>query len=234
MNPRERLIVALDVSGATAAMKLVDTLREDVSFFKVGLQLYIAAGPEIVRAIVATGARVFLDLKLHDIPTTVGKAVAAAGELEVSMLTVHLSGGGEMLRAAKGAASPDLYLLGVTVLTSSTDETLREIGIGLPVGDQVLRLAHLGRKEGIEGYVASPHELEALRAAVGEDATIVTPGVRPSWAGADDQARFMTPRDAIARGADYLVVGRPITSHADPRSAAAKIIQEMNEAPAVA
>ncbi|MFL6583321.1 MAG: orotidine-5'-phosphate decarboxylase [Chthoniobacterales bacterium] len=234
MNPRDRLIVALDVASTREALDLVAKLSDDVSFFKVGLQLYTAAGPEVVRAITASGANVFLDLKLHDIPTTVAKAVAAAGTLGVKMLTIHLSGGRQMAAAAVAAKADLLLLLGVTVLTSGTDETLRETGVASTVDDQVVRLTEIGLLAGISGFVTSPHETESLRARAGERATIVTPGVRPVWAGADDQRRFMTPREAVDRGADYLVIGRPITAHRDPREAVAKIVDELSEAPQVA
>jgi orotidine-5'-phosphate decarboxylase len=234
VNARERIIVALDVATAAEALALVEQLGADVSFFKIGLQLYTGAGPEIVRSVTASGAHVFLDLKLHDIPNTVAKAVAAAGELGVRMLTVHLSGGGEMLRAAVSARTPHLTLLGVSVLTSATDETLRECGVALPVAEQVMRLVELGATNRITGFVTSAHEVEAVRARVGEQATLVVPGVRPSWWGADDQKRFMTPREAVERGADYLVIGRPITAHAHPRDALERIVDELNEAPSVA
>ncbi|MFL6537559.1 MAG: orotidine-5'-phosphate decarboxylase [Chthoniobacterales bacterium] len=234
MNARERIIVALDVPTAREAMALVEQLGGDVSVFKVGLQLYTSSGPEIVRGVQASGAQVFLDLKLHDIPNTVAKAVVAAGGLGVHMLTVHLSGGREMLRAADAARAENLTLLGVTVLTSATDETLRECGFALPVAEQVPRLAELGLTSGINGFVTSAHEVEALRTQVGEQATLVVPGVRPAWWGADDQKRVMTPREAIDRGADYIVIGRPITAHSNPREALTRIVDELYEAPSVA
>jgi orotidine-5'-phosphate decarboxylase len=226
-NARERIIIALDVPRAEEAVELARSLAGAVSFFKIGLQLYTAAGPEIVRAIAATGARIFLDLKLHDIPNTVAKAVAAAAELNVAMLTLHLSGGSRMVEAAVAAAPPELLLLGVTVLTSSDEETLRETGVNAAVGEQALRLARLGAKAGVGGLVASPHEVIALRAALPRGMSIVTPGVRPTWAAADDQKRFTTPREAVQNGADYLVIGRPVTAHADPREAVRAIISEI-------
>ena len=226
-NARDRLIVALDVPSSDEAIGLARELAGEVSFFKIGLQLFTAAGPEIVRQIGATGANVFLDLKLHDIPNTVAKAVTAAAELRVAMLTIHLSGGARMIEAAVRAAPPELLLLGVTVLTSSDEATLRETGINGSVADQALRLATLGTEAGIRGLVASPHEVVALRAAVPADTRIVTPGVRPSWAGADDQKRFTTPREALHNGADHLVVGRPITAHARPRDAARAVVSEI-------
>jgi orotidine-5'-phosphate decarboxylase len=234
VNPRDRLIVALDVPTADRALELVTELAVDVSFFKVGLQLYTAAGPDIVRAVVDRGADVFLDLKLHDIPNTVAKAVAAAGSLGVKMLTLHLSGGREMIDAAFRAKAVDLLLLGVTVLTSSTEETLRDTGVTGTVEEQVARLVDIGVRSHVGGIVTSPHEVEAVRARIGEEMTLVVPGVRPVWAGADDQKRFMTPREAIERGADFLVIGRPITAHKQPREAVARILGELNEAPPVA
>jgi orotidine-5'-phosphate decarboxylase len=202
-------------------------LSGSVSIYKVGLQLYIAAGPAIVQAVAATGAKIFLDLKLHDIPNTVAKAVAAAGELGVQMLTVHLSGGSNMLRAAVEARPPHLSLLGVTVLTSATHETLMETGVDSEVSDQVVRLADLGKQSGVDGLITSPHEVRLLRERFGQEMTLITPGVRPAWAAADDQKRFTTPGEALKAGADYLVVGRPITAAEDPRAAADRLIEEM-------
>jgi orotidine-5'-phosphate decarboxylase len=226
-NPGDRLIVALDYASAREALALVDVLSGQVSFFKIGLQLYTSAGPEIVRAIAATGAKIFLDLKLHDIPNTVSKAVAAAAELDVAMLTLHLSGGRNMLEAAVGAAPSELLLLGVTVLTSSDEATLRETGVNDSVDAQTLRLARLGAAAGVHGLIASPHELRSLRAELGDDITVITPGVRPEWAAADDQKRFTTPAEAVGSGADYLVIGRPITAHAQPLEALRAIIGEL-------
>jgi orotidine-5'-phosphate decarboxylase len=227
-NARERLIVALDVPTAAEAISLAERLNGEISFFKIGLQLYTAEGPEIVRRIRATGAHVFLDLKLFDIPNTVGKAVAAAAQLGVAMLTIHLAGGRRMLEAARASSPPDLLLLGVTVLTSFEEATLREIGVASSVEEQALRLARLGADAGIGGLIASPHELGALRTEFGEALKIVTPGVRPGWSSADDQKRFTTPAEALQRGADYLVIGRPITAHPQPEEAARRIIDEIS------
>ena len=229
-NARERLIIALDVPTAAEAVALTERLAGEISFFKIGLQLYTAEGPDIVRRVRASGANVFLDLKLFDIPNTVAKAVVAAGSLGVSMLTLHLAGGRRMLEAAVAASRPDLLLLGVTVLTSSDQETLRETGVEATVADQALRLATLGAESGIGGLIASPHELGVLRERVGADVKIATPGVRPTWSSADDQKRFTTPAEALQRGADYLVIGRPVTAHPDPREAARKIIAEIETA----
>jgi orotidine-5'-phosphate decarboxylase len=224
----EKIIVALDVATKKEALDLVDQLGEAISFFKIGLQLYTAEGPEIVRAVLATGAKVFLDLKLHDIPNTVAKAVESAANLSVQMLTIHLNGGSEMIHAATAARPNNIAILGVTVLTSATEQTLREIGISNKVDDQVLRLAKLGVEAEIDGIVASPHEIKILRAAFGDKIKIVVQGIRPSWAEPGDQKRFMTPRAALEAGADYIGIGRPITTHPNPRDAVAKILDEIS------
>ncbi len=223
----DKIIVALDVPTKNAALDLVTQLSGKISFFKIGLQLYTAEGPEIVRAVLAAGARVFLDLKLHDIPNTVARAVESAANLGVQMLTIHLSGGSEMIRAATAARANDISILGVSVLTSATEQTLREIGISDKVNDQVLRLAKLGVEEEIDGIVASPHEIKVLRAEFGDKVKIVVQGIRPSWAHPGDQKRFMTPRAAIAAGADYIGIGRPITTDPNPRDATSKILTEI-------
>ena len=223
----DKIIVSLDVPTKKDALGLVDQLRESISFFKIGLQLYTAEGPEIVRAVLSSGARVWLDLKLHDIPNTVGRAVESANNLGVQLLTIHLLGGGEMIRAATSARKGKMSILGVTVLTSSTEETLREIGVADKVDNQVLRLAKLGVENGIDGIVASPHEIKRVRAELGDKITIAVQGIRPAWAKADDQKRFMTPREALDVGATYIGIGRPITKHANPREAVAKILDEL-------
>ena len=227
ITARDKIIVALDLPRKEAALDLVRHLAGQISFFKIGLQLYTAEGPEIVRVVLGTGAKVFLDLKLHDIPSTVARTVGSAAELGVQMLTVHLSGGGAMIRAAGSARSGDLLLLGVTLLTSANEQTLREIGIPDKIDDHILRLAKLGVSAGIGGLVASPREAKMLRAEFGKEIKIVTPGVRPSWAEVVDQKRVMTPREAIEAGADYLVIGRPITAHPNPLEAVAKILGEI-------
>jgi orotidine-5'-phosphate decarboxylase len=226
-NVGDKIIVALDVATKEKALALVEQLGSKISFFKVGLQLYTAEGPEIVRAVLSTGAKVWLDLKLHDIPNTVARAVDSASTLGVQMLTIHLSGGREMIRAATGACSAHMLLLGVTVLTSATEQTLREIGILHTVEDQVLRLATLGVEAGIDGFVASPHEIKMLRAEFGNRIKIAVQGIRPSWAEPGDQKRFMTPREAIEAGADYIGIGRPITAHARPEEVLEKILEEL-------
>lgn len=224
-----KIIVALDVPGETAAKKLIDSLGDRVGFYKVGLQLFTRCGPEILQRVKDTGAKVFLDLKFHDIPNTVRSAVESAVALGVDMLTIHLSGGSAMIRAAAaGAADSAALVLGVTVLTSSNRETLREVAVESSVEDQVLRLAQLAVDHGVRGIVASPLEVSALRGKFSAEAlTIVTPGVRPSWAEANDQQRTLTPAEALAAGADYLVIGRPISAQPDPRAAAERIADEI-------
>ncbi len=181
-----------------------------------------------MRAVLSTGAKVWLDLKLHDIPNTVARAVESASNLGVHMLTIHLSGGSEMIRAATAARTNNISILGVTVLTSATEQTLREIGIAHKVDDQVLRLAKLGVEAEIDGVVASPHEIKVLRAEFGDKIKIVVQGIRPTWAEPGDQKRFMTPRQALEAGADYLGIGRPITAHPRPREAVARILNELS------
>jgi len=224
---RDRLIVALDVPTQTEALNLVRDFSPEVAFLKVGLQLYTAAGPEIVRSVLATGAKVFLDLKLHDIPNTVARTVESAGQLGVQMLTIHLSGGAEMIRATVAARKNNLSILGVTVLTSADEQTLRQVGISDNIRDHVLRLAKLGVDAGIDGLVASPHEVKMLRAQFGVKIKLVVPGIRPSWSEARDQKRVMTPREALEAGADYLIIGRPIIAHPRPREAVTKILNEI-------
>src|SRR5256714_6123638 len=223
----DKIIVALDVATTKEALQLVEQLQPDVSFFKVGLQLYTAEGPEIVRAVIGAGAKVFLDLKFNDIPTTVSRTVEAAGNLGVQMLTIHLSGGSDMIRAAVAVPKNELLILGVTVLTSANEGMLRETGISDEIDNQVLRLAKLGVARGVDGIVASPHEIKSLRVEFGDKIKIVVPGIRPTWSDPGDQKRFMTPRDALEAGADHLVIGRPITAHKSPREAVEKILEEL-------
>ena len=225
---QDKIIVALDVPTKEKALGLVKQLRDQISFFKIGLQLYTAEGPEIVRTVLATGAKVWLDIKLHDIPNTVARAVESASHFGVHMLTIHLSGGSEMIRAAIAARANNMLLLGVTVLTSATEQTLREVGISGTVEDQVLRLAKLGVEAGIDGVVASPHEIRKLRTEFGNKIKIAVQGIRPTWAVPGDQKRFMTPREALEAGADYIGIGRPITARPQPSEAMAKILQELS------
>src|SRR5881398_877558 len=224
----DKIIVALDVATKKEALVLVNQLNGQISFFKIGLQLYTAEGPEIVRSVLSTGAKIWLDLKLHDIPNTVARAVESVSNLGVHMLTIHLSGGSEMIRAATAARANNISILGVTVLTSATEQTLREIGIADKVDGQVLRLAKLGVDAEIDGVVASPHEIKALRHEFGDKIKIVVQGIRPSWAEPGDQRRFMTPRHAIEAGADYIGIGRPITAHQNPRRAVQRILEELS------
>src|ERR1700737_2957636 len=226
-NAADKIIVALDVPTKKEALGLVGQLRGQISFFKIGLQLYTAEGPEIVRAVLATGAKVFLDLKLHDIPNTVARAVESASNLGVQMLTIHLSGGSAMIRAAVAARKRGMSILGVTVLTSATQETLDEIGIEEQLDRHVSRLGNLGVAAGIDGLVASPFEARFLRSELGDKIKIVVPGVRPSWSEPGDQKRAMTPREALEAGADYLVIGRPITAHKNPLEAVERILGEL-------
>jgi orotidine-5'-phosphate decarboxylase len=229
MDPRQRLIVALDVSSSAAAQRIVAAVGDSAHAYKVGMQLYTAEGPGMVSELVSSGRRVFLDLKYHDIPNTVGSAVHEAAQLGISMLTVHASGGGKMLRAAVEAAqgNPNLLVLAVTVLTSLGDADLTMLGIRGGTLDQVLRLTALALSNGCQGVVASAQEASALRQEFGRDFTIVTPGVRPAGSGADDQARVVTPAEAIAAGASYIVVGRPITEATDPAAEARAILGQL-------
>ena len=224
---QDKIIVALDVATKEKALELVQQLRDQISFFKIGLQLYTAEGPEIVQAVLAAGVKVWLDLKLYDIPNTVARAVESASHLGVHMLTIHLSGGSDMIRAATGTRTNDMMILGVSVLTSATEQTLRETGIPEKIDDHVLRLARLGVEAGIDGVVASPHEIKKLRGEFGNKIKIAVQGIRPTWAEPGDQKRFMTPRDALEAGADYIGIGRPITAHRNPREAVAKILDEL-------
>jgi orotidine-5'-phosphate decarboxylase len=235
----DKLIVALDVGSASDALKLFRQLRGFVSHFKIGSQLFTAAGPQIVREITGEGGRVFLDLKFHDIPQTVAAACVEAARLGVWMLNVHALGGALMMRRAaealKEAAEREGLkrprLIGVTVLTSADAATLAEVGIQSEPLALVLALARLVESCGLDGIVASPHEVEAVRAAVNrEDFTLVTPGVRPRGSAADDQKRIMTPAEAVNAGADYLVIGRAILCAPDPIGAARKICDEMERA----
>ena len=229
-DPRQRLIVALDVSTAAAAQKIVVALGDSVLTYKVGMQLYTAEGPQIVRDLVVSGKRVFLDLKYHDIPNTVGAAVTEAAKLGVSMLTVHAAGGGKMLRAAVEAAktSPDLLLLAVTVLTSFDANDLEKIGVSGSINDSVLRLATIALANGCQGVVTSAREASTLRANLGDDFALVTPGVRPAGGSVQDQVRVVTPAEAIAAGASHIVVGRPITEADDPAAEARAILGQIS------
>jgi orotidine-5'-phosphate decarboxylase len=232
MDPREKLIVALDVSSAAAAHRIVAAVGDSATTYKVGLQLYTAEGPQIVRDLISSGCRVFLDLKYHDIPNTVAAAVRQAATLGVQMLTVHAMGGSKMLRAATEAArttNPDVRVLAVTVLTSMDEPELAKVGIRGRVLDEVLALAALALGSGCDGVVASAQEARELRRQLGEDFLIVTPGVRPDGAAHGDQARVVTPAHAIAAGASHIVVGRPIIEASDPGLAAREILAQVGK-----
>ena len=229
---RNPIIVALDLPTAEQAIALAEQVAPAVGAFKIGKELFTAVGPDIVRRIRATGASVFLDLKFHDIPNTVAKAVASAVRLDVQMLTIHTSGGSEMMRAAeesaqKTAAQAGLnapLVLGVTVLTSSDANTLAEIGCDPNPGKQVERLAKLAVASGLRGLVCSPLEIAQLRQMLPASVQLVTPGIRTGAEKADDQKRTLSPREAMDAGASWLVIGRPITAATDPREAAEKIL----------
>jgi orotidine-5'-phosphate decarboxylase len=233
VNP---VVVALDVSSSHQAVVLADAVRGAVGAVKIGKQLFTAEGPAIVRTLVERGDRVFLDLKFHDIPNTVAGAVSSAVATGAWMLNVHASGGRAMMRAAAEAATATANRLGrerplviaVTVLTSLDDAALRETGVDRSVRDQVVRLARLAQDSGLDGVVASPLEINDIRAACGDGFAIVTPGIRPGGhAGQDDQARTLGPREAVEAGASYLVIGRPINAAADARAAAIAIAEQL-------
>ncbi|HWJ03976.1 MAG TPA: orotidine-5'-phosphate decarboxylase [Verrucomicrobiae bacterium] len=233
---KEQIIIALDVDSKAKALNLVHQLSPVVSWFKVGMELFSAAGPDIVREISSTGAKVFVDLKFHDIPNTVSKAGAAITRLGAAMFNVHCSGGREMMtrtvELAKETAAreglPITKIIGVTVLTSMSEAVLNdEIGVFRGMAQQVEALAVLAREAGMDGVVASPKEIAVIRKACGPQFLIVTPGVRPAWSATDDQHRIMTPQEAYELGATHLVIGRPVTGAENPREACEKIISEM-------
>ncbi len=232
-KPADRLIVALDVSSAAAAQRIVAALGDSAQIYKVGMQLYTAEGPQVVRDLVNSGHQVFLDLKYHDIPNTVASAIREAARLGVSMLTVHALGGEKMLRAAAEAARSaadvhdQLQILAVTVLTSMDDADLHQTGVSANLLDQVLRLASTALDAGCAGVVSSAREVKALRAKLGRNFLIITPGVRPAGTDHADQARVVTPAEAIQAGATHIVVGRPITAAENPAAAARAIQQEI-------
>lgn len=232
-SAREKIIFALDVNGQSDVEKWSGLLATKIGMFKIGKQLFTSSGPAAVRMIQKHGGEVFLDLKYHDIPNTVAMATLEAARLGVKLTNLHALGGYEMMAATMDAldkefkGAPRSKVLAVTILTSSTEETLRGIGIEHSVKDMVVRLAKLAKSAGVDGVVASPQEVGLIRAACGPDFLIVTPGVRPAFASADDQKRIMTPADAVAQGADYLVIGRPISAAADPVKAAELIVDEI-------
>jgi orotidine-5'-phosphate decarboxylase len=230
---RQRLIVALDVPDAKSAMRLVAELEGNCNWFKIGLELFIAAGPAVLEPIIARGHHVFLDLKLHDIPNTVAGAVRSAAGLGVRMLTVHAGGGPAMLAAAKDALAGVYHppeLLAVTVLTSMDAEQLSAVGVNQSPSQQVEMLAKMGLQAGIRGFVCSPREVGALRTLTGPEGVLVIPGIRPAGAAIGDQKRVAGPAEALREGASYLVVGRPITQAPNRAEAATAILKEMAEA----
>jgi len=227
---RQRLIVALDVPDAGAASVLLDRLDDTCSWFKVGLELFVAAGPAMLEPILRRGHRIFLDLKLHDIPNTVAGAVRSAASLGVEMLTLHAAGGPAMLAAAREALAGTAHppeLLAVTVLTSMDAAQLTATGVSKTPAEQVELLARMGLAAGIRGFVCSPQEVASLRALTGPEGTLVIPGIRPAGGAVGDQKRIATPARALQQGASFLVVGRPITQAADPAKAAEAILEEM-------
>ena len=225
------LILALDVPTREEAAPILRSLRGQLRWVKIGLQMFTAYGPDYVREVAGLGFHVFLDLKLHDIPNTVAKTVESLAPLPIRMLTLHTAGGGEMLRAARAAQqkhNPDLLLLGVTVLTSMDSAGLNEIGVVSPSAEQVARLGRLAADSGLRGLVCSPLEVSMLRQKLPADIQLVTPGIRPAAeAGGDDQKRVMTPAEAACAGSTYIVVGRPILKAADPAAAARAILAEL-------
>jgi len=235
MTNADRIIIALDVPTKDEGIALVSRLQ-DARTFKVGLELFTAEGPALFRKLKALRKDIFLDLKLHDIPNTVAGAVRSAFRHGVQMMTIHTSGGREMMakaaevarRTAAETGRPKPVLLGVTVLTSLKGADLEEVGLGADVAAQVLRLAGLAKAAGLDGVVCSPQEIEVLRREYGRELVIVTPGIRPVWAAAQDQKRIMTPAEAVAKGADYLVIGRPITGAPSPNEAFLRVVEELD------
>jgi orotidine-5'-phosphate decarboxylase len=232
---RNKIIFALDVHGLDDIDRWAESLADKVGMFKVGKELFTSCGPAAVKAVQRHGGQVFLDLKYHDIPNTVASAMLEAARLGVQLANLHALGGAEMMETAVAAVQKEFSdaerprLLAVTILTSSTVLTLRQVGIEHSVQDMVVRLARLAKASGMDGVVASPLEIGLIRDACGPDFLIVTPGVRPTFAAADDQKRIMTPGEAVSSGADYLVIGRPIAKAADPVQAAERIAAEIAE-----
>ncbi len=238
LSMKDKIIVALDVPTRKEALELLSKLKNHVGAFKIGMQLYNAEGPDIVKYIQELGGKVFVDLKFHDIPNTVSQATKIITKRKAFMYTLHAGGGFKMMQASAIAAKEAAEEAGVekplamavTVLTSiSQTEFEEEMGIKTPIVEQVIKWAQMAQKAGLDGVVASPKELKYIRESCGEDFVIVTPGIRPAWAATNDQARIMTPKEAVAAGATYLVIGRPITGHKDPAEAARLIVAEMEE-----
>ena len=234
MSKRDcKLILALDLPDRESALKILDGLRGKLEWVKIGLQMYLKYGADFVREVSGMGFKIFLDLKLFDIPNTVASAVESVSALPVSMLTIHASGGREMMRRAVESAAernPELLILGVTVLTSFDADSLAETGVELEPEWQVKKLAKLAVDSGLKGLVCSPLEIEGLRSILPEDTVLVTPGIRPSGSSADEQKRIMTPADAARAGSDFIVVGRPILKAENPAFAVSKILEEIANA----
>lgn len=234
MSKRDcKLILALDLPDRESALKILDELRGKLEWVKIGLQMYLKYGADFVREVSGMGFKIFLDLKLFDIPNTVASAVESVSALPVSMLTIHASGGREMMRRAVESAAernPELLILGVTVITSFDADSLAETGVELEPEWQVEKLAKLAVDSGLKGLVCSPLEIEGLRSILPEDTVLVTPGIRPSGSSADEQKRIMTPADAARAGSDFIVVGRPILKAENPAFAVSKILEEIANA----
>ena len=234
MSKRDcKLILALDLPDRESALKILDGLRGKLEWVKIGLQMYLKYGADFVREVSGMGFKIFLDLKLFDIPNTVASAVESVSALPVSMLTIHASGGREMMRRAVESAAernPELLILGVTVITSFDADSLAETGVELDPEWQVEKLAKLAVDSGLKGLVCSPLEIESLRSILPEDTVLVTPGIRPSGSSADEQKRIMTPADAARAGSDFIVVGRPILKAENPAFAVSKILEEIANA----
>ncbi len=235
---KEKLIVALDYDSKDEALSVARELKDHVGLFKVGLQLFSSEGAEMIRLLLKEGTRVFLDMKLHDIPNTVAKAATVSAGMGVSMINFHCLGGKKMLETAAAEVSDHCQkkslkkplLIGVTILTSMSEADIVDVGISSALTDEVRRLAAIAKDAGLDGVVASVHEIEAIRKECGNDFLIVTPGIRPSWSKKNDQERITTPSDAIRKGADFIVVGRPITGSTDRQKAAREIVLEMDSA----
>ncbi len=236
-NTKDRIIVALDLDSEEKAIALVNQLRGKVGMFKIGSQLFTACGPSLVKKIISQGEKVFLDLKFHDIPNTVSSAAVEAARMGVSMLNLHAVGGLEMMRKTvtdinqyckiEGKKKPTI--LAVTILTSINQAMLDSLGFRVAISEQVIKLAQLAKQARCNGVVCSAHEVLLLRQNLGQDFILVTPGIRPSWSATNDQKRINTPAEALAKGADYLVIGRPITKAENPIEAVAKIITEIKD-----
>ena len=238
MVAKDRIIFAVDVNDAAAAQQWIKTLAGQVGWFKIGLELFTATGPQLVENVTASGLRCFLDLKFHDIPNTVAGAVRSATALGAEMLTVHTSGGRDMLKAAATSASetaeklgkPRPKIIGVSVLTSLGDTDMQELGFSRTATEQAARLAELAYTSGIDGMVCSPADLELVRSVVPKDFLVITPGIRPAGSAKGDQTRIATPASAIQAGSDLMVIGRPISQASDPRAAVAAIVAEIEAA----